>query len=119
MLITPSFTEVADDIKPGTYKVRVTGVESKTSQKGDTYLKWELSTFAEEDPKNEGRKMWHSTMISGKGAFMFKRFWNAATGGEDVPAQVDTEMLIGKEMEVVTATNDRGYTEVKATRTIQ
>lgn len=118
-LYTPDFSETAEDITPGEYQVRITGVTEKTSQAGNTYLKWTLDTINEQDPKNNGRKMWHNTMLSGKGVIMLKRFWDAATGGADMGDQFDSEQLLGKELSVTINLNDRGYTEVKAVKAIQ
>lgn len=118
MLVTPSFDEISDDIKEGVYKVRVTaGVPGEYST-GTKYVKWTLETFGEAEAKNEGRKIWYSTPIEGKGAFMLKRLWDASTGGEEMPAQFDTEQLYGKEIEVIVAPNDRGYAEVKSVRAL-
>ena len=119
MLYTPDFTEAAEDIKPGEYQVRITGCDEKTSKAGNTYLKWTLETTNESDPKNNGRKMWHNTMLSGKGVIMLKRFWDAATGGAEMGDQIDTEQLIGKELSVTVDLNDNGYAEVKGVKPIQ
>ena len=119
MLITPDFSEASEDISAGDYQVRITAVEEKTSQKGAKYLRWELSTINETEPKNNGRKVWHSTMLSGKGVTMLKRFWDAATGGAEMGDQFDTEQLLGKELAITVVLNNEGYTDVKAVRAIQ
>ena len=119
-LVTPDFSEVAEDIEPGQYNVRIVKGEIGESKAGAKLIKWTYETFGDEDPKNEGRKIFDQTMIEGKGAFMVKRLWTAATGGEPMPANgFDTEQLLGKEMQVVVIKNDRGYTEVKSLRSMQ
>jgi hypothetical protein len=118
-LFTPDFSEAAEDLAPGTYQVRITNCEEKTSQAGNTYLKWTLDTINEQDPKNNGRKLWHNTMLSGKGVIMLKRFWDAATDGADMGTQFDSEQLLGKELSVTIDKNEKGYAEVKAVKSIQ
>lgn len=118
-LYTPDFTEAPEDIQPGTYQVRITGCEEKTSQAGAKYLRWKLETINEADPKNNGRVLWNSTMLSGKGVIMLKRFWDAATNGADMGNQFDSEQLLGKELTVTVDMNDRGYAEVKSVKAIQ
>jgi len=118
MLVQPDFSEAQEPITAGEYKVRVTGCEQKTSQKGAPYLRWELTTFASEEPKDDGRKMWHTTMISGRGAGMLKQFYQVCTG-ESLEGNFDTEQLLGREFVAVVALDDKGYTNVKGMKPIQ
>ena len=118
ILITPDFSEIADDLAPGTYNVRVEAAETGEYKTGTKYIKWTLGTIGSDEPKDNGRKLWHNTIYAGKGAFMFKKFLNAATNGEAKEGEMDTEQLLGKELTVVAALNDRGYLEVKSVRPI-
>jgi len=101
MLITPDFTESTDfaPITPGTYKSRILTCESKTSKKGDTYLRWELEVFGAEDTKVNNRKFWYNTMLSGKGAGGLKKLLAVTVGPVD--GAFDTESLYGKTVQVV------------------
>ena len=118
MLVSPDFSEAQESITPGEYKVRITNCEQKTSKKDTPYLRWELTTFGSENPKNDGRKIWHSTMLAGKGAGMLKQFYTACTG-ETLEGNFDTEQLFGKEVVVVVDLTDQGYTNVKGIKQIQ
>ena len=124
MLVTPNFDEVQDNVTPGTYKVRVKKGDVKEWPNGGTYINWELETFGETETKNNGRRVFHKTSTSGKGAFMLQSFYRAAVG-TDIKGQFDTEQLVGKEVaiEVVDGINRQsgeptGYTEVKRVKPI-
>ena len=117
-LVTPDFTESQDPIEAGEYTMRVTGVEEKTSQAGAKYLSWTLETFNEQDPKNNGRKHWHITMLEGRGAGMLKQFYTACTN-EALEGAFDTEQLIGRELAVVINVDDEGRARTKAVKPIQ
>lgn len=121
-LVQPDFSEVQEDIRPGTYKCIVRRGEVKQWQSGDQYINWELETTGEAEPKNNGRRIYEKTPVSGKGAFRLQRFYRAATG-QALQGSFDTEQLIGKQVmvEVVDGVNRQtgeptGYTEVKAVR---
>lgn len=129
--IKPDFSEVTDTVGPGTYSARVIesepGAWSGKEGKPDThFVKWTLETFNEDDPKNNGRRIFHRTPISGKGAFLFQQFYKAAFGTE-VPADgVDLNDFAGKEMTVTLVDGvDRmtkqptGYVEVKTVTQLQ
>lgn len=123
-LITPDFSEIQDTVTPGTYKVRVKKSEVKEWPNGGTYVNWELETFGEPESKNNGRRIFHKTATSGKGAFMLQQFYRAATGTA-LSGQFDTEQLMGKELavEVVDGVNRQtgeptGYTEVKRVKSV-
>jgi hypothetical protein len=118
-LITPDFSEVAEEITPGEYQVRITSMEEKTSKHGATYLMWKLDTINSPEPKNNGRAIFLNTMTSGKGAFMIKRLWDAATNGSEMGESFDSEALFGRELSVVTDKTDQGYTEIKSMKAIQ
>lgn len=118
--IEPDFSEVQEKIEAGTYHSRVVGSEMKESKKGNKYLRWTLETMNEANPTNNGRKIFHTTPISGKGAGILMAFYQACTGEELTKdnASFDTEQLIGRECEVVVDINENGYTEVKSVKTL-
>jgi hypothetical protein len=117
MLVKPDFTEVADEVTAGVYRDVITRGEVKEWPSGGHYVKWELQTVGETDPKNNGRKIFVSTSASGKGAFMLQRIYKAATG-QALTGPFDTEQLVGKQVEVQLVTNDKGYSDVKAIRAV-
>lgn len=106
-LVTPDFSESTDGpIMPGDYAARILKAEVKTSQAGNTYVKWELGLFNCDGDyaKYNDRKVWHNTMLTGRGAGMFKKFVKAATG--EAPAEgrgFDTDTMIGREIRVTLA----------------
>lgn len=100
MLIEPKLDEVAEDVVPGEYKVRVTGCQDGEYKTGTKYLNWRMETFSEEEPKNNGRAIFYKTIYEGRGAFQIQRFYKAATG-EPLKGSFDTEQVIGKEIGVV------------------
>ncbi len=124
MLVKPSFDEVMDEVTPGTYKGVVKNGVVKEWQSGGQYVNWEIETYGETDSKNNGRRIFHKTPLSGKGAFLLQKFYKAATG-EALTGQFDTEQLVGKcvELQLVDGVNRTtgeatGYTEVKAVRRV-
>jgi hypothetical protein len=116
-LITPSFDEVQDTVVPGTYKCMIKKGELKEYATGTKYVNWELETFGEADPKNNGRRIYHTTPIEGKGAFLLQQTYLAAIG-QALTGGFDTEQLVGKQVgvEVIDDVRDgepTGYTKVK------
>lgn len=123
-LVKPDFSEIQDQISPGTYKVRVKKGDVKEWPSGGTYINWELETFGESEPKNNGRRIFYKTSTSGKAAFMLQQFYRAAAGSA-LTGSFDTEQLVGKEIavEVVDGINrttgePTGYTDVKRVKSI-
>lgn len=121
-LVTPNFEEVADEVTPGTYKGIIKKGEVKEWQTGTKYINWEIETYGESDSKNNGRRIFHKTPITGKGAFQLQRFYRAATG-RPVTGAFDTEDVVGKSVEitVVDGVNRQtgeltGYIEVKSVK---
>jgi hypothetical protein len=125
MLITPDLSqavEVNDDttIPNGVYKVRVESGEVKQTQAGEQRISWKLSIFGAEGEltRFNNWKVYHSTMISGKGAGMLKQFYKACAG-RDLTGSFELEELYGKEVQVtvVNKTNADGtvskYPDVK------
>lgn len=118
-LVKPDFSEVQDAVAPGTYKCIVKKGEVKEWPNGGQYINWEMETYGETDPKNNGRRIFHKTSLSGKGAFVLQQFYMAAVGTA-LTGQFDTEQLVGKQVgvEVIDGVNRQtgeptGYTEVK------
>lgn len=116
MLITPDLSqavEVSDDaqIPNGVYKVRVESGEVKQTQAGEQRISWKLSIWGAEGEltRFNNWKVFHSTMISGKGAGMLKQFYKACTGA-DLTGSFNLEDLYGKEVQVtvVNKTNPDG-----------
>lgn len=101
--ITPDFSQASDDtpVPPGVYSARVTGSEIKTSQAGNDYISWKLQLYGAEGelaPVNN-RVVFHTTMISGKGAGILKSFQKACLGNA-IEGAFDTDQLLGKEVQV-------------------
>lgn len=123
MLVKPDFSEIKDEVGPGTYRVRVVKGEPGEWQSGTKYVAWSLSTTDEAEAKNNGRMIFYRTPITGKGAFMFQRLYKALTG-EAITGEFDTEQLYGRECVVTVADgkdkegNPTGYTEVVAVRAV-
>lgn len=102
--ITPDFTEALEAIPEGEYAARVTEVEVKTSgdkskNPGSKYLNWKLETFGKNDDKLNGRTIYHTTPLSGKGAGILKAFFKAV--GVDTSGSLDTDIIMGRELVVV------------------
>lgn len=122
MLVTPDFSEIKEDVGPGTYKGIIKKGEVKAWPDGSSYINWEIETFGEAEPKNNGRRIFHKTSVSGKGAFLLQKFYRAATG-QTLSGSFDTEQLVGKRVEVTLADGMRnneptGYIEVKNVRAV-
>jgi len=119
MLIEPNLSEVQDSLEAGVYTVQVSGAQvGQWDKEGRVtpYVKWELSTIDEADAKNNGRKLWDSTPVSGRGVFRLQNFYRAVTGetlSKEAPS-FDTEQLVGRQLKVTVAINAAGYTEVKS-----
>lgn len=99
MLVKPDFTEVQDEVTPGTYKVIIKKGDLKSYESGTQYVQWELETFGESEQKNNGRKIFYKTPAEGTAAFKLQRFYRAVTG-QALTGQFDTEQLVGKQCEV-------------------
>lgn len=118
MLVEPNYSEISDEIVPGDYNVRIVMASPGEYSTGTKYIKWTLETYDEMEQRNAGRKIWHQTIIEGKGAFMLRNFLKAVTGSETTGGSFDTEEFLGKELTVTTGLNEKGYVEVKAVRSI-
>lgn len=127
-LVKPDFSEAKDSVTAGTYKVRVCGHKRGewNNDRGTTpWINWELQTFGETEEKNNGRRIFFKTPISGGGIFKFENFYKAAMKtpfprGSDF----DPEMIHGKDLQVtVVETTDAegnltGFTDVKAMKAL-
>lgn len=121
-LVTPDFSEIQEDVTPGTYRVVVKKGEVKEWPNGGTYVNWELETFGEPEAKNNGRRIFHKTSTSDKGAFTLQQIYRAAVG-QALTGPFDTEQIIGKQVavEVVAGMKNgepTGYNEVKRVKPI-
>lgn len=134
-LILPDLSEAVDFVEPGVYSTRIIGHKmGKWDGKGDNagkvtrFIDWELQTFNELDPKNNGRKIFHKTPINGKGAFQFQKFYTGTFGVQYVPSAegFNPSMFHGREIEVTVVQQvdyktkqPTEYTEVKAVKPIK
>lgn len=122
MLVQPDFSEIQEEVTAGSYKVIIKKGEVKSWPNGGEYINWELETFGEPEPKNNGRRIFHKTALSGKGAFTLQQFYKAAVG-QALTGKFDTEQLVGKQIAVDLVDGVRngeptGYTEVKRAKAI-
>lgn len=124
MLIEPDFTEVKEAVEPGIYKVRIVAHRvdkwsGKEGKKDTPYIGWTLDTFGSVEAKDDGRKIFHNTPISGPGAFRLKDLFKAAIG-EELQGAFDPIMLYGREIEVtvVQQKNNPEYNEIKAVKSL-
>ncbi len=111
-LLTPDLseaTEMSDGaLPPGVYKARVTGME-KLRSKGNPstgslpadYIKWTLTIFGAEGElsKYNNWKVYHNTMLSGKGTGITKAFVKACTG-QELEGAFNFALLHGAELQV-------------------
>ena len=126
MLLSPDFSEIKDEVSPGTYKCMIRSGTVKEWPRGGMYVNWEMETYGESDSKNNGRRLFHKTPLSGGGAFKLQQFYKAATGQALDPSkpQFDTEQLNGAKVEItlVDGTDKEGkltgYTDVKSVRPV-
>lgn len=121
-LVMPDFSEVKDRVDVGVYKVRVAKHkidkwQGKEGKKDTPYIGWEMETFGEAEEKNNGRKVFHNTPITGPGAFRLKDFYKAAMG-EELTGEFDPSMLYGRELEITVGQqkNQPEYTEIKSVK---
>lgn len=126
MLIEANLSEVEEmtPVPAGTYQARITAVEAKESKAGNPYLNWKSELIGEDV---NGRIVFHTTPISGKGAFRLQELYRAATHevlSKESPS-FDTEQIIGKEV-LMTLTygvdqegNPRQWPEVKSVAPIK
>ena len=123
-LITPDLSEAPKNLEPGDYSARVMSGEVKEWTNGVMYVNWKLETFGADDPSLNGRTVWYSTNLSGKGVFTLQNLYKAAMG-QDITGEFDTEHLVGKEVSVTLGEetdqngNPRPYLGVKAVKTLR
>lgn len=99
-MIEADFTEATDTLPPGEYAARVVNSEVRTSKtSGGTYINWTLETFGKDDERFNGRKIFHSTPTTGKGAGILRQFLNATA--VETTGQFETTDLHGRELVVV------------------
>lgn len=113
MLVSPDFSEVAEAVTPGIYKVRVKGVKAQETKTGLPMLSWQLETYGEAESRNNGRTIFHRTILSGPAAWQIRDFYRAATG-QALAGNFETDQLLGKELEVRMEEEEyQGQTSVK------
>lgn len=114
-LIQPDFSEAVENLPEGEYAVRISDVEMKDSKAGNKYLNWSMETFGKDDDRLNGRKIFHTTPIAGKGAGILKAFVKAC--GMEATNSFDTDELMGRELVVVLKNNpERAFPEIKAVK---
>lgn len=109
-LLTPDLseaTELGDGVMPpGVYKARVTGMEKKESKNipSTPYIKWTLTIFGAEGEltKYNNWKVYHNTMLSGKGTGITKAFVKACTG-QELEGAFNFALLNGAELQITVA----------------
>lgn len=114
-MITADFTEAVDKLPVGEYAVRVIDSELKDSKAGNKYISWTLETFGRDDDALNGRKIWHTTPISGKGSGILRQFLTAM-GVDAQNNEFDTDEIHGKELVVVIHEDQEGYMKVKTVK---
>lgn len=117
-LVTPDFTDTQDTLGEGQYQFRIIDSEVGTwagkEGKPDTqFIKWTLETFGEDDPKNNGRRFWDRTAVTGRGAFTFKNLYKAAVGHDFEGGDFDPSDIHGNEVGAVIAKDKNDYMNVK------
>lgn len=99
MALAPmDFSEEVTPLSPGVYNARIVAAEVKTSAKGNPYVNWQIETFG--SPDINGKRLFHTTPLSGGWVTKLAELHKAATGEEiDKKAkQYDPEMLVGREL---------------------
>ena len=126
MLIKPDFSDVQDTVGAGEYKCRILNATidkwaGKDGKPDMPYVNWTLTTFGEQNDKNNDRRIFYKTPIVGKAAYKLQQFYKAAMK-QELTGKFDGEMLYGKEVSVTVIDgmdrngNLTGYTEVKSVR---
>lgn len=121
-LIVPDFTEIAEEVTAGEYRGIIKKGEVKEWPNGGAYVNWEIETVGDSNPKNNGRRIFHKTSTSGKGAFMLQQIYKAAVG-QPLTGKFDTEQLVGKTVALTMVDGVRngeptGYVEVKRVKAV-
>ena len=121
-LVTPDFSEIAEEVTAGEYRGIIKKGEVKEWPSGGQYVNWEIETVGDSNPKNNGRRIFHKTSVSGKGAFMLQQIYKAATG-EPLTGKFDTDSLMGKTVALTLIDGVRngeptGYVEVKRVKAV-
>lgn len=111
-MIEPDFSQEFKPLEPGQYTARVKSYETKTSQKGDRYIRWKLDVL-----DHDGATVDVMTMLEGRGAGMIKSFLKNCDGAYD-GGPFDPDTYIGSRIgiEVIEAEfNGKKKAEVKKT----
>lgn len=98
--IQPDYSENKfAEAKEGTHFARISAAEPKTQSNGERIIAWEMETFGNEDPNQNGKKLFHRTAIAGQYSGILNIFLKAANP-DYVGGAFDTDDYIGKELEV-------------------
>jgi hypothetical protein len=95
-----------DEVRDGTYQVKVYRVELKESKQGNPMLEWELDIMA---PKSIGRKLWRRNMLGSADNIHFLKA-DLGTCGltlsniDDLNSESTLRKLIGVTLEIVKKT---------------
>ncbi|NIN68865.1 MAG: hypothetical protein GTO63_30100 [Anaerolineae bacterium] len=87
---------------PGVFPMKVYSVSEAKQGPKATYVEVQFAFLEPELDKKHG-KVYNNYPINGKGAFRFKEMWKKILGEdlpEDAPIDVDTDELLGQEIDV-------------------
>lgn len=107
MIITP---EIHDGLTEGSYLGTIVRMDRKTARTGKAYIMWTVETFAEGDPKNNGRRVFHNTFSDGRSLKSHTNFYRAVTG-KQLGRVPKLEVLIGKKIQfaLIRAIRGQGF----------
>lgn len=118
--INPDFSESAG-LKAGEYLARVSDSVLGTSNAGNGWVKWTLTTADNAEVAANNYPLTYFTNYTGKGAGFFKRFVEAAVGEviADEISDFNTDDIHGRMIGVIVVDDpERGYPKVKAVRAV-
>jgi hypothetical protein len=119
-LISPDFSEAAG-LKPGEYVARIAASTLKKSQAGNDYVSWQLTTAGNPDIAANDQVVYYNTPFTGRGAFRFRKFVEAAVGeplGEAL-ASFNTDELHGRSVVITVEANPKStWPDVTAVRSV-
>ncbi len=100
MEFNPDYSESKfGPVAAGVHFVRVIDAEASKTQKGVPLITWTMESFGNENPIQNGKKVWHRTEISGQFSGMLKLFLQAINP-EYAGGPFNTEEYLGKELEI-------------------
>jgi len=103
--IIPDFSEAAG-LKPGEYMARIAASTLKKSQAGNDYISWQLTTAGNAEVAANDQVVYYNTPFTGRGAFRFKKFVEAAVGEPvDALTNYNTDDLHGRSVLITVEAN--------------